>query len=808
MTTNNLPTPFTPPAVALPTAGRAVGDVGFAEYDGGLDWRRIRSALLRFKWLILGVTLLGTAAGVGATRFLAPQYAAQATVWIDQTDRRAYNPTAPIGPGQLLDPESWVDLLKSYAVLDKVVQDQRLFLWVRSPADTATFAGFQVAEQYGPGAYGLTVDSAGRSYTLATADGMELEHGALGDSIGIRLGFRWAPSRSDLLPAGRRIAFGVATLRDAARGLREALEVHMDPYGNFLRVDLRGADPVRVTAMVNAVVRQYVAVAADLKRRKLTELNKILDEQTRSAQQNLRDAERAFESFRAQTITLPSDQGSAGGGAVGRDPVFTSFFNTQLERAQARGDRETLERLLAQAADSGLSADALGVIGSVQRSPELSQALKELTGKQADLRALTYRYSDAYPPVQRLMGEIATLERQTIPTLARALVDQLAARETELGQRIDADSRNLRQIPPRTIDEARLRRNVTLAENLYTGLQQRHEEARLAEASTVPDVRILDAAVVPRQPVNSNVAPRMILVAFFASVGLAVVGAVLFDRVDPRVRYPEQVSREMGLAILGAVPHLRGGAHGNGRGRTTEDAAQVIESLRGVCLNLIQAHGTAEPLAVTVTSPGAGDGKSFIAANLAHTFAEGGHRVLLIDGDIRRGVLHRRLNTRRLPGLTDYLRGEVPLQPILQVTPHRALTLIGCGTRVHNAPELLGSRTMAELISRLRGSYDVLVIDSPPLGAGVDPVILGMVSTNLLLVVRTGYSHRDVMAAKLEVLQRLPVRLLGAVLNDVPAGAGYPYYYSYSYYMPGYEAVDEKSGREESERKEGHPQVS
>jgi len=290
----------------------------------------------------------------------------------------------------------------------------------------------------------------------------------------------------------------------------------------------------------------------------------------------------------------------------------------------------------------------------------------------------------------------------------------------------------------------------------------------------------------------------MILVAFFASVGLAVVGAVLLDRVDPRVRYPEQVSREMGLAILGAVPHLRGGARGSGRGRTAEDTARVIESLRGVCLNVIQAHGTAEPLAVTVTSPGAGDGKSFIAANLAHTFAEGGHRVLLVDGDIRRGVLHRRLNARRQPGLTDYLRGEVPLQPILQVTPHRALTLIGCGTRVHNAPELLGSRTMAELINRLRGSYDVLVIDSPPLGAGVDPVILGMLVTNLLLVVRTGYSHRDVMAAKLEVLQRLPVRLLGAVLNDVPAGAGYPYYYSYSYYMPGYEAVDEESGRKES----------
>src|SRR5437773_8532095 len=140
------------------------------------------------------------------------------------------------------------------SVLDKVVRDQRLFLWVGSPADKPAFAGFQLAEQYGPGAYGLTVDSAGRIYTLATADGMELEHGAVGDSIGTRLGFRWAPSRNVLLAAGRRIAFGVATLRDAARRLGEKLEVHMDPNGNLLRIELLGADPVRVTGIVNSVV--------------------------------------------------------------------------------------------------------------------------------------------------------------------------------------------------------------------------------------------------------------------------------------------------------------------------------------------------------------------------------------------------------------------------------------------------------------------------------------------------------------------------------------------------------------------------
>jgi tyrosine-protein kinase Etk/Wzc len=330
---------------------------------------------------------------------------------------------------------------------------------------------------------------------------------------------------------------------------------------------------------------------------------------------------------------------------------------------------------------------------------------------------------------------------------------------------------------------------VTLAETLYTTLQRRYEEARLAEASTTPDVRILDAAAVPQRPVK-NTAPRMILVALFGSLGLAGIAAVLLDRADPRVRYPEHVSRDMGLPILGALPHLnrrRNGGNG-AAGRTEPDVAQLVEALRGICLNLVHAYGTAGPMLVTITSPGPGEGKSFLSANLAHSFAEGGHRTLLVDADIRRGVLHRRLAARRRPGLTDCLRGEVPFEAIVQDTAYPLLTLIGCGTRVHNAPELLSSPAMARLIQKMRSAYDVILLDSPPLAGGVDPFILGTRTGNLLMVLRTGQSHREMAGTKLEMLRRLPVRLLGAVLNDVPADAGYGYY---SYYLPGYEAADE-----------------
>jgi len=437
--------------------------------------------------------------------------------------------------------------------------------------------------------------------------------------------------------------------------------------------------------------------------------------------------------------------------------------------------------VLAQAADSGLPVDAFASITSVQRSPELSNALKELSDRQAQLRTYRYHYSDAYPLVQRLLGEIAELERRTIPALAQALVAQLAQRQTDLSRQVDVASRDLRQIPARSVEEGRLRRAVQLAEESYNTVQGRFLEATLAaEASGVPDVRILDPAVVPQRPVK-NTAPRLLLMGLVAGLGLGVVGAVVLDRLDPRVRYPEQVSRDLGLPILGALPHLR----------RDQEPAEVVEALRGVCLNLVHAYGAAGPLLVTVTSPGPGDGKSFLSANLALTFADGGHRTLLIDGDIRRGVLHRRFKAARQPGLTDYLREEATRDQVVQSTAYPWLSFIGCGTRSHRAPELLGSPAMSSLISAVRLDYDVILVDSPPLGAGVDPFILGTATGHVLLVLRTGYSHRELTEAKLEVLDRLPVRTLGAVLNDVPRGSGAGYYAYYSYHLPGYEAVDE-----------------
>jgi len=772
--------PQSPVPAVFPRNGHPKGST--AEAESGPDWRRVASALLRFKWLIVLTVVLGLGAAVAATRVLRPVYKAQANVWLDIPDRRGGDrgteAHGPIRQGALLEADDWVELLRSYIVLDQVVRDLRLYLSVGRPADLAKFGGFNVTDRFRPGEYRLTVSDDGREYSLATPDGMELERGAVGDSLGRRFGFLWAPT-SETLPRGHTLEFSLLAPRDAASQLGEELGTRMDLNGKFLAVELRGTNPVLIANILNAVANRYVAVAAQLKREKLTELTKILEDQLNSARRNLGDAETALERFRTRTITLPSEQlPGAGGTEPPRDPIRAGFFDMQVSRDQLRRDREAIGRFVTQQ-----QPEALPAIESVRQSPALSSALKELSEKQAQLRAYRYHYSDEYPPVQRLIGEITELEQQTIPTLAKSLASQLALRETEVSRQVDAASADLRGIPARSIEDVRLRRNTQLKEQTYTALQERYDQARLAAEATVPDVRVLDPAVVPQRPIK-NTAPRLLLMGLVAGLGLGVIGAVVLDRIDPKVRYPEQVSRGLGLPILGVVPHLR-----------AKEPAEVIEALRGVRLNIIHEYGAAQPLLVTITSPGPGDGKSFLSSNLALAFAEGGQRTLLLDGDARRGQLHRRFKTNRQPGLIDLLTGQATLKQIVQDTPYPRLRLIGCGTRTQRAPEVLGSPAMGDLLTELRSEYDVIVIDSPPFTAGVDPFILGTLTGSMVVVLRTGHSNREIAEAKLEVLDRLPIRLLGAVLNDVPRGAAYGYYAYYSYYLPGYETTDERDRR-------------
>src|SRR5512135_318313 len=786
---NDLPVPPpVPQPVNQSTALQAIqGYPAPALYGGaqlpgsGPDWRRILAAVMRFKWLVLGVVVLGTAAGFGLSRFLfKPGYDARARIWVDIQDRtsRTQQQSITISPNLSIS-TGWKDLLYSDAVMDWVVRRRHLYLGWASAADSSLFTAFDIQDRFLPGIYTLKVDSAGRKYTLVGEDGSTVESGAVGDSIGRRLGWMWAPPAS-VLSKGRVIPFSVASPHETALNIALQLAVREDENGNFMTLDLKQSNAEVAAGTLNAIIDRFVTQAGDMKSQKLREVEQILGRTLKEAQGKLAQAEAALRAFRVRSATQLALTNPNNQQADTRDPSANAFFTNRMLLDQVQQDRQVIERVLAAGTDSAVHQDELENVPSVQRSTQLTAALRELTSKQADLRTLRYRYTDEQPSVRALARDIDELQKRTIPTMAQALLAELQVRENDLRHLVAQGSSSVSQISSLAIDDAVLQRNVTTAEQTLAAIQQNYDQVRLAEMSDLPDLKILDRAVVPMRPVGS-LAPVLIVLAFLGSLGAGVVGAVLLDKTDTRFRYPEQVTTDMGLNILGVVPRV---SRENGNGR---NAPQVIEALRSIRLGVQNAYG-AGPMVLTITSPGSSDGKSFITSNLGLAFADAGLRTIVIDGDIRRGLLHRVLNAKRKPGLIDHLSGNAGREDIIQKTDFPQLSFIGCGQRTPNGPELLSSPAMGQLLTALRSRFDVILVDSAPMAAGVDPYVLGTLTGNLLLVMRTGVTDRELAQAKIDLLDRLPVRVLGAVLNDVEAGGAYRYY---AYYLAGYEVAEE-----------------
>jgi succinoglycan biosynthesis transport protein ExoP len=751
---------------------------GWSEPEG-IPWTRYIDVLKRHTILIIALAMMGSALGYLAARRVNPMYDVQATVWIN-TDRQGGAQTGPIRMQQQLPTTSWVELLRSYALVDPVVRRLRLNVHYTNPKDSVLFRSFESLPALRPGSYALKVDASVSRYVLLGPKQVVLERGVVGDTIGKTVGFAWAPEKQ-FLTSRRTVAFFLATPRSTAGALVGAVKPFIPDEGQFLRIGLSGTDPQRITRTVNAWADQLVRSSVELKKRHLFEFEKTLTEQLGVAANQLHSAETQLEQFRIQTITLPSGAApTIVGGQPAFDPVVANYFQQQITLDEVRSERQALERMVADAAGGPINTQGFLQLPTIlNNAPQLRAAIDELSSRQAALRTEQQYLTDANPRIKQLAEAVRVLERETIPRITMNVLNSLREREPQLGSRIDAQSSQLRAIPSRTTEQARLVRQVVASENLYNSLKARYEEVSMAEAQTTPDLAVLDTAVAPLWP-SSNEAPRRLFLAVVASIGLALGIALIRDRFDRRFRYPEQATRDLGLMIAGTVPKFKPNRRGSFQ---LETMSQAVESFRTLRLALRYDFPGDVPIVLGVSSPAAGDGKSLVSSNLALAFASAGSRTLLIDGDVRCGTQHTTFDTPVSPGLVEYLHGMAGMDSIIRSTASENLYLIPRGARRNRAPELLVSDLMGALILAVRRQFDVVIIDSPPLVAGMDAYALGAAAGSMLLVLRPAVTDRKLASAKFEVLDRLPIRVLGAVINGVPDGGAYRYYGSdYTYH--------------------------
>jgi tyrosine-protein kinase Etk/Wzc len=717
--------------------------------------------------------VLGAILGVVATRFVEPTFEARAKIWI-MSANPTKEPTGPIRAEELLPTTSWVELFQSFAIMDSVVAKRGLAATPEDPKDRPAFLRFAVAERPVVGDYRLAIDAKGRHFTLSRkTDGAVVDTGTVGDSIGRPVGFRWAPAPQVLTP-GRTMTFNVVTPRDASTNLLAMLSPPpvLPPNSNFMNVTLIASDPVEAAATLNTWLAEFESTATWLKRRNVAEYSRLLATQRQYANDRLKDAELRLEQFRTKTITLPSDATVVTAGlAETRDPVFQEFYKKRIEAGDMRQFADALSNALRAGQATPEAVSAIPGLLTQPGARDLTVLIDELVQKEKDLRAQQQVYTDEFSKVKELQKSIAELRTQKIPQAGRALLAQLQTREGELNSQIAATSSEIQRIPTRSIEEQRLRRDQAMYEQMYTNLSGRYADAQLAEASAMPDVTILDKAAPSNGAVTFRDA-KIIGTAILLALALGLGISVMLDRFDFKFRHLSQVSSELGLGVLGTVPKIAQPP----RRAKPEDAAEVIESFRGIRLRLQYAYATNQPLVCGVTSPEQGDGKSLVASNLALAFAEAGYRTLLIDADTRRGALHEVFAAQRRPGLIEVLSGEVPRDEVLHATSQERLMLLPCGGRRTTNPELIASAALPRLLSELVREFSVIIVDGPPLSAGIDAFAIGAACENTVMILRHGKTDMRMARTKLGLLRRLPLRTVGVVLNDVKSMGDYKYY--------------------------------
>lgn len=744
------------------------------------------AAIRRYKWLALAVALLGTGAGAAATRLVEPSYEVAAKIMI-AADSPLETRLGPIRGTGLLASDDWVNLMRTNQIVDSVVVKLALYVMPDKRADAWLFRSFGIKDQFKPGRYELVIDRPQKRWSIVHATGT-LARGQATDSVGAReLGFRWVLPPEAFNGAGEyRAKFTVSTPREAANRLINRASITKSGQSNFLQLGLRDRDGKLAADIVNTWAAEFVSVATTFKRRKLSEMTRTLDLQLRDAKRALDSAEIALSNFRVQTITKPRDEVPQAGVIQTTDPAIRSYFDRKQAFENTKNDIRTLEGLLAMLSRDTVPVDALLQVPNVSgpAGQSLRDALTQYRAAEMNVRRLRENFQDEHPDVKAALATLATFRTQVVPNAVNALIGALRVRASDDSLRLASLGENLQQAPENTIMEEQLRRAREQAATLQTDLQKRFGEAQLAELSATPDVTILDPAVAPLLP-TKNTASRLILLGIVGGIGAAFGLAILLDKIDGRLRYPEQATDELGLPIAATIPRFpKGGVSQN----SPEQMFQLIESFRSLRMTVM--HASQHGVSLAVSSPAPSEGKSLISANLAMSFADAGLRTILVDGDTRRGALNEMFGLKASPGLTELLAGKTTLTEAIRQTTHDKLAVLPAGIRQRRSPELLTSPRLQSIVNELRGMYDAVIFDTPPLAAGIDGYSIAAATGSLIVVLRVGQTERRMAVEKLRMFERLPVDIIGAVLNGIEFQGQYEYYG----YVPGYEAVDEEPG--------------
>lgn len=589
------------------------------------------------------------------------------------------------------------------------------------------------------------------------------------------------------------------------------LTIKRVPNSRLLDVTFETTDPVLAAKVVNAHLNNFIEQNFRSRFEAATQASNWMAGQLNEMKIKVENAEDARLEYERDNQIWTIDEKS--------DISSEKLGELEKELTQAQAQRIEKEAVY-QLAQSG-NYDA---IAAVRESAVIQDILKQQTTLSAQYTDAVSQYGPKFPKVLRIQAQLKDLDelinREKLNIGNQVEADYRGARQRELllKEALDEQRAEVNKTAEKLVQYSILKREADTNKQLYDGMLQKLKEAGITAGLRSSNIRVVDPALIPSYPSRPNKTRNILLsimVGFLGGVGLAL----LREYLDNTVKTPDDIETLARLPSLAVVPALSNSS-GKRRGRfskllktavvtSKEGRAELIshnmpqsqmsEAFRALRTSLLLSQADHPPQVILMTSALPREGKTTAAVNLAVTLAQLGDKTLLVDADLRKPGINRALSLvdGKHAGLSSYLAGVSSLDLI--TVPHPAISnleAIPTGPIPPNPADLLSSRRLTELIGELRGRYKFVVIDSPPIMAATDAVILSVLVDGVLMVVRSGETPKEAFTRTRDLLVGVKCHMLGVVLNAVDASSP-DYYYSYRYYPYSYGGY----GREEDTRK-------
>ncbi|MCX5838621.1 MAG: polysaccharide biosynthesis tyrosine autokinase [Deltaproteobacteria bacterium] len=579
--------------------------------------------------------------------------------------------------------------------------------------------------------------------------------------------------------------------------------VKVAPIRNSRLVDIgfEAKDPALSSKIANTLARSYIDLNLETKLKATQDAMAWLNSRIQDERKKVDQAEQALLRYKERHNIITDFSKDVETVTAQK----LAALNSQVIEAEVK--RVEAETRYRQAIELERTPEMLDSIPEVLNN-ELVRQIKtmevELQKKQSEL---SKKYGANHPQIVAIRNEQETLKTRKAEEVNRVInslyngFKVAQAREQSLKASLNRQKGESFTLNEKAIDYSVLKREAESTKEMYDLVIKRFKETSMTENIRTGNIRVVDAAEIPKFPVSPKKTQNMLL-GLIVGLALGIGLAFFLEYLDNTIKTPDDIKERLKIPYLGPVPVLAmaapdnpGGKPGNPGTREQKPEEDLIiisspkstasESYRGLRTSILFSAADAPPRTILVTSAAPAEGKTITSANIAVAMAQAGNKILLIDCDLRRPRMHRVFNVPRDRGLSNILAGTCGIDEAILLTTIPGVDIIPSGPVPPNPSEMLGSQSMFKIIEALRGRYDRIIIDSPPITAVTDSVIISRWVDGVLLVIRAGETHREIIKNGIGLLQSANAHILGAILNGVDMGRDSYYYYQYYYYYYG-----------------------